>query len=48
MSGISEGRVVEIAFASKEDAEAYVARELDLAGTWADPDGDGNFCIVGP
>jgi hypothetical protein len=22
-------------------------RELGLAGSWEDPDGDGNYCIVG-
>jgi hypothetical protein len=39
-------RVVEIAFASLEDATWFAAAELGLRGTWADPDGDGNYCIV--
>ena len=31
----------------REDAEAFAARELGLAGPWDDPDGDGNYCLVG-
>ena len=48
MSGVWQGRVIEIAFGSQEDAQAYAADELGLSGTWADPDSDGNYCIVGP
>jgi len=43
-----DGRPVEIYFASQADAQAFAASELGLSGTWADPDGDGNYCIVGP
>ena len=38
--------VVEIGFSSLEEATAFASAELGLAGTWADPDGDGNYCIV--
>jgi hypothetical protein len=41
-----EERVLEIAFSTLEDATAFASSELGLAGTWADPDGDGNYCIV--
>ena len=37
---------MEIAFASLEDATAFASVELKLTGTWDDPDGDGNYCIV--
>ncbi len=47
LAGVSTGVVVELHFASREDAEAIAARELGLAGRWDDPDGDGNYCIVG-
>jgi hypothetical protein len=47
VSGVADGRVVEYSFGSQEDAEAFAARELGLSGKWADPDGDGNYCIVG-
>jgi hypothetical protein len=39
-------RVIEISFASLEEATVFASRELGLAGTWADPDGDGDYCIV--
>jgi hypothetical protein len=39
-------RVVEYSFASLEDATAFASAELALTGTWADPDDDGNYCIV--
>jgi hypothetical protein len=47
VSGVSEGRVVEYSFGSQEEARAFAEAELGLAGEWADPDGDGNYCIVG-
>ena len=47
MSGVENGRVVEYSFGSQEEAEAFAASALGLSGTWADPDGDGNYCIVG-
>ncbi len=46
LSGLWEGRPVEIFFASEDDAQAFAASEFGLSGTWADPDGDGNYCIV--
>jgi hypothetical protein len=39
-------RVVEIGCASLDGATAFAREELSLSGTWADPDGDGNYCIV--
>ena len=47
VSGIEDGHVVERSFGTHEEAEAWAARELGLTGTWADPDGDGNYCVVG-
>ncbi|MFL5913318.1 MAG: hypothetical protein ACJ768_22460 [Gaiellaceae bacterium] len=47
LSGVRDGRVVEVGFATLEDAEAFAEQELGLTGTWADPDADGNYCIVG-
>jgi hypothetical protein len=47
VAGVENGRVVEYSFGSQEDAQAFAERELGLSGTWADPDGDGNYCIVG-
>jgi hypothetical protein len=47
LAGIWDGVVVELHFASLEDAKAFAASELGLAGHWDDPDGDGNYCIVG-
>ena len=38
--------VLEIGFASLEEATAFAERELGLVGRWDDPDGDGNYCIV--
>ena len=46
ISGVWNGVVVELHFASGEDAEAFAARELGLVGRWDDPDGDGNHCLV--
>jgi hypothetical protein len=46
LAGVLDGVVVELHFASLEDAESYAARELGMSGTWDDPDGDGNYCIV--
>jgi hypothetical protein len=45
--GAGTEHVLEIAFASEQDAEAFAASELGLAGAWTDPDGDGNYCITG-
>ena len=39
--------LVEIGFGSLEEATAFAESELGLSGRWADPDGDGNYCIVG-
>ncbi len=47
ISGVWNGVVVELHFASQADAEAFAARELGLVGSWDDPDGDGNYCLVG-
>ena len=47
ISGVWNGVVVELHFATREEAEAFAARELGLEGRWDDPDGDGNYCIVG-
>ncbi len=47
VAGVMNGVVAEMHFASREDAEAFAQRELGLAGRWDDPDGDGNYCIVG-
>jgi hypothetical protein len=51
VSGISTAsdgsrHVVEIGFATLEEARAYAEHELGLSGRWDDPDGDGNYCIV--
>ena len=46
MSVVKDGCVVEYSFGTQEEAQAFVERELGLTGTWADPDGDGNYCIV--
>lgn len=40
-------RVVELHFASLDEATVFAASELGLSGRWDDPDGDGNYCIVG-
>jgi hypothetical protein len=40
-------RVVEIGFASLDEATAFAEAEWGLSGRWDDPDGDGNYCIVG-
>ena len=40
-------RVVEIGFASLDQATAFAEAEFGLTGRWDDPDGDGNYCIVG-
>ena len=45
--GSGAERVIDIAFASEEDAHVFAAAELGLSGRWADADGDGNYCIVG-
>ena len=47
VSGVADGRVVEYSFATQAEAEAFAEQELGLTGPWADPDGDGNYCIVG-
>ena len=47
VSGVEDGRVVEYSFGTQEEAQAFAERELGRTGTWADPDGDGNYCIVG-
>ena len=47
LSGVWNGTVVELHFGSREDAEAFAEHELGIAGRWDDPDGDGNYCIVG-
>ena len=47
MSGVEDGRVVEYSFSTQEEAQAFAERELGLTGTWADPDGDGNYCVIG-
>ncbi len=39
--------IVEIGFDSLAEATAFAESELGLTGRWADPDGDGNYCIVG-
>ncbi len=43
----AEAATPELHFKSREDTEAFAERELGLAGRWDDPDGDGNYCIVG-
>ena len=40
-------RVVELGFESLEEATSFAERNLGLAGRWDDPDGDGNYCVVG-
>ena len=46
VSGVADGRVVEYSFGTQAEAEAFAEREFGLTGTWADPDSDGNYCIV--
>ncbi len=38
--------VVELHFASLEEAQVFASSELAISGRWDDPDGDGNYCIV--
>ncbi|MEP6977973.1 MAG: hypothetical protein ABI948_07960 [Thermoleophilia bacterium] len=40
-------RVAEIGFNSREEATTFAESEFGLTGRWDDPDGDGNYCIVG-
>ena len=46
LSGVVDGRVIEYSFGSQEEAQAFAESELGVSGQWADPDGDGNYCIV--
>ncbi len=47
LAGVWNGVMVELHFTTREDAQTFAERELGLAGRWDDPDGDGNYCIVG-
>jgi hypothetical protein len=47
LAGVWRGAVVEVHFGSREEAEAFAERELGISGRWDDPDGDGNYCVVG-
>jgi len=38
--------VVELGFASLQEATLFAERHLGLPGRWDDPDGDGNYCVV--
>lgn len=46
LTGLWNGVVVELHFATRGEAEAFAERELGLHGRWDDPDGDGNYCIL--